>query len=94
MSLLTSNYRPSKRPSVNKVDFWDILFEETTSTWRGPEERYAKVENGRPFPDFYRVTFIDENKQKSSKLFYGETAWSDTERYVYDLGFFNVLGAL
>ena len=86
--------RPSKRPKVSSVKKWDILFEETTSTWRGPELRSVKVECGYPFPDFYRVTFIDENKQKSSKLFYGETAWNDTERYVYDLGFFNVLGAL
>jgi hypothetical protein len=28
------------------------------------------------------------------KLFYGETAWNDTERFVYDLGFRNVLGVL
>ena len=85
---------PSKRPSVNSVRRWDTIFEQTTSTWRGPEERYVKVQQADPYPDYYRVTFIDENKNKSSKLFYGETAWSDTERYVYDLEFFNVSGAL
>ncbi len=94
MSLQMNNYRPSSKPSVKQVSKWDNVFEETTSTWRGPELRSVKVEVGYPFPDFYRVTFIDENKKKSSKLFYGETAWSDTERYVYDLGFFNVSGAL
>lgn len=94
MSLQMSNYRPSSKPSVKQVAKWDIVFENATSTWRGPEERYAKVEVGYPFPDFYRVTFIDENKTKKSKLFYGETAWSDVERYVYDLGFFDVVGMI
>jgi hypothetical protein len=27
-------------------------------------------------------------------LFYGESAWNDTERFVYDLGFSNVLGMI
>jgi hypothetical protein len=94
MMSTTSHYRPSKRPSVNQVQYWDNLFEDAIdATWRGDGHREVTVENGYPFPDFYRVTYTIEGIKKS-KLFYGETAWSDTERFVYDLGFANVLGRL
>ena len=83
---------PSKRPLVKSVEYWDNLYENTVIDWTG-RHVYAKVENGYPFPDFYRVTYsINENKK--SKLFYGESAWNDTERFVYDLGLFDVLGRL
>ena len=83
---------PSKRPSVKSVKYWDNIFEDSTRTWRG-QTVSAKVERGEPFPDFYRVTYIIDGIKKS-KLFYGETSWSDTERFVYDMGLFNVSGRI
>jgi hypothetical protein len=88
----TLHYRPSKRPSVKSVSYWDNIFEDSTQNWKG-QNVSAKVERGEPFPDFYRVTYILDGVKKS-KLFYGETSWSDTERFVYDLGLFNVVGRI
>lgn len=85
-------YRPSKRPKVAQVSRWDKLYENWNTTWKG-QEVWARVENGYPFPDFYRVTYAVDGTRKS-KLFYGETAWNDTERFVYDLGLFDVLGKI
>ena len=87
-----SHYRPSKRPSVKSVNYWDNIFEDSTRTWKG-QTVSAKVERGEPFPDFYRVTYIIDGIKKS-KLFYGETSWSDTERFVYDMGIYNVSGRI
>jgi len=85
--------RPSKRPSVKQVSEWRSLYwDSIDQDWRG-RSMSVNVENGYPFPDFYRVRYTI-NGVKKSKLFYGETAWSDTERFVYDLGFRNVLGAI
>jgi len=39
------------------------------------------------------VTYTIDGAKKS-KLFYGESAWNETERFVYDLGFTNVLGMI
>ena len=89
---ITSQYRPSTRPSVKSVNYWDSIFEDTAKTWKG-QIVSAKVERGDPFPDFYRVTYIIDGIKKS-KLFYGETAWSDTERFVYDMGLFSVQGMI
>ena len=91
-----SHYRPSKRPSVKQVSNWDLLFSESqTNDWRGDGYvGHVEVYNGYPFPDFYKVIWIPINGKKVSKLFYGESAWNDTERFVYDLGFANVLGSL
>ena len=87
-------YRPSKRPKVSQVRIWDILFAESIDlTWRGGNQIFCKVEQGAPFFDFYKVTTITDGVKKS-KLFYGESAWNDAERFVYDLGFHNVLGML
>ena len=88
----TLHYRPSKRPSVKSVSYWDNIFEDTAQTWKG-QNVSATVERGEPFPDFYRVTYTIDGVKKS-KLFYGETAWSDTERFVYDMGIFSVLGMI
>ena len=91
----TYQYRPSKRPSVKSVKSWDIIFQDSVDlTWRGLGIMSVKVENGYPFPDFYRVTTYSNGEKQGSKLFYGETAWSDTERYVYDQGFYKVLGRI
>jgi hypothetical protein len=51
------------------------------------------IEQGYPFPDFYRVTYTIDGVKKS-KLFYGESAWNNTERFVYDLGLYDVHGVL
>ena len=91
-----SQYRPSKRPSVKAVSKWNIVFEDTIdlSFFELNGFRYVMIERGYPFPDFYRVTFFESDSKKSTKLFYGETAHRDTERFVYDLGFRNVWGVL
>ena len=89
---ITSQYRPSKRPSVKQVSQWIIDFEDNIEDWRG-RSIWVVVQNGHPFPDFYRVTYSIDGIKKS-KLFYGESAWNDTERFVYDLGFSNVLGRI
>lgn len=83
-----SHYRPSKRPKVSQVATWDNLYEDETSNWTG-QRVHAKVENGRPFLDFYRVTYTIDGVRKS-KLFYGESAHNDVRRFVYDLGLFSV----
>ena len=88
----TLHYRPSKRPSVKQVKYWDNVYEGSTENWKGNKVS-AKVENGYPFPDFYRVTYTIDGVKKS-KLFYGESAWSETEIFVYDLGLFDVLGRI
>jgi len=90
--------RPSRRPKVSQVSEWDLIFEDSVlDHWRGvSNDCTVQIYNGRPFPDFYKVVvkWHDENKKNTSKLFYGETAWNDTERFVYDLGFHRVLGML
>ena len=88
----TTSLYPSKRPSVKSVKYWDNIFFDSTQNWKG-QSVSAKVERGEPFPDFYRVTYTIDGVKKS-KLFYGETSWSDTERFVYDLGIFSVQGMI
>lgn len=91
----TFQYRPSKRPKVAQVKQWDNIFQDSVDlTWRGLGIMSVKVENGYPFPDFYRVTIFSNGEKKVSKLFYGESAWNETERYVYDQGFYSVLGKI
>ena len=87
-----SQYRPSKRPKVSQVDRWSTVFSDSAQTWKG-QDVWAWVEQGHPFPDFYRVTYTIDGVKKS-KLFYGETAWNKTEMFVYDLGFRGVLGRI
>ena len=87
-----SHYRPSKRPKVSQVECWDTIYRGDTQNWKG-NKVFAIVERGYPFPDFYRVIYTIDGVKKS-KLFYGETAWSDTERFVYDLGLFDVAGRI
>lgn len=87
------NTRPSKRPSVKDVSKWIIEYENTIyADWRG-RTIWVMLEQGYPFPDFYRVTYTIDGVRKS-KLFYGETAWNKTEMFVYDLGFRDILGVL
>ena len=90
MSFMTTH--PSRRPKVGQVSYWDNIFFDSAETWKG-QSVSAKVELGVPYPDFYRVIYTIDGVKKS-KLFYGETAWSDTERFVYDLGIYSVLGMI
>jgi len=87
----TTSLYPSKRPSVKQVKEWDLLFEDSIlDHWRGADnDCTVEVWHGRPFPDFYKVVVKPHaiDKKKYSKLFYGESAWSDVNRFVYDLGF-------
>lgn len=83
---------PSRRPKVSQVSYWDNIFEDTAETWKG-QKVWAKVERGMPFYDFYRITYSIDNTKKSV-LKYGESAWSQTEMFVYDLGIFTVLGRI
>ena len=87
-----SHYRPSKGPKVSQVTDWTTVFSDSAQTWKG-QDVWAWVEQGRPFPDFYRVMYTIDGVKKS-KLFYGETAWNDAERFVYDLGLFDVAGSM
>ena len=87
-----SHYRPSKRPYVKDVSQWRVEYENEGTNWRG-QRVYALIERGWPFYGFYRVTYVIDGVKKS-KLFYGESAWNQTERFVYDLGLFDVLGVL
>lgn len=86
-----SHYRPSKRPSVKQVSEWYRVYQNEIIDWTGASKSVL-VEQGHPFPDFYRVTYRI-NDVKKSKLFYGETAWMDGERFVSDLGFRDVHGS-
>ena len=87
-------YRPSKRPSVKQVTKWYDCYENSIDlSWRGQGQISIKVEEGYPFPDFYRVTYVTDGVKKS-KLFYGESAHNDAERFVYDMGFRDCLGVL
>ena len=91
-------YRPSKRPSVKQVQRWETIYtDEIENDWRGLYGGSVIVQRGYPFPDFYRVKYHvghPESNKWQTKLFYGETAWSDTERFVYDMGFRSVLGMI
>jgi hypothetical protein len=89
-------YRPSKRPSVKQVSEWDTIFtDEIEEDWRGMYGGSVIVQNGRPFPDFYKVKYkMGKDTKWQQKLFYGETAWSDTERFVTDLGFHDFYGVI
>ena len=92
----TWQYRPSKRPSVKSVKEWNTIYiGEIENDWRGAYGGTCIVQNGYPFPDFYKVRYkMGQEKKWSQKLFYGERAWNQTEMFVYDLGFRNVLGMI
>ena len=86
-------YRPSKRPKVSQVSEWHTIFaDEIENDWRGYFGGSVIVQNGRPFPDFYKVKYkIGKDAKWKSKLFYGESAHHEVERFVYDMGFTKVL---
>ena len=94
MSFVTTH--PSKRPSVKSVKEWDCIYWDSIERhWKGDAfNGEIHVYRGEPFPDFYKVIYTPVGGKKVSKLFYGESAWSQTEMFVYDLGFTNVLGRI
>jgi ubiquitin-protein ligase len=90
-------YRPSKRPKVKEVTEWELVYNaRIDSHWRGDAYNGdVEVSVGYPFPDFYKVTTnMGKPNVRTSKLFYGESAHNQTEMYVYDLGFRDVLGRI
>jgi hypothetical protein len=92
MSTVPNNVRPGQRPKVSQVSTWYSEYENSIDlSWRGGSEITIKVEQGYPFPDFYRITTVTDGAKKS-KLFYGESAWSQVNMYVNDLGFYNFIG--
>ena len=93
---MITNYRPSKRPKVSQVSEWNTIYiGEIENDWRGAYGGTCIVQNGYPFPDFYKVRYLmGRDKKWQQKLFYGESAWSQCEMFVYDLGFRDVLGKI
>lgn len=89
-------YRPSKRPSVKQVSNWDCIYWDVIERhWRGDAYNgEVSVFRGEPFPDYYKVVYTPAEGKKVTKYMYGESAWSQTEMFVYDLGFTNVLGRI
>ena len=82
------NRFPSRRPKVSEVKNWRIVSHKVDRTWKVNQPQSVTVERGEPFPDFYRVRHINnETNKKTSKLFYGESAHLEVQRYVSDLGF-------
>lgn len=86
---------PSKRPSVKQVTEWYTVFTDTMDyDWRGLGGGTVIVQNGYPFPDFYKVRYKMGNDTKwQQKLFYGEMAYSNVVRLVSDLGFRTIYSA-
>jgi len=83
------NRFPSRRPKVSEVKNWCIVFSHSVDrTWKVNQPQSVTVERGTPFDDFYRVRHVNhETNKKTSKLFYGESAHFEVQRYVEDLGF-------
>jgi len=83
------NRFPSHRPKVSDVGYWDTVFSHSVDrTWKVNQPQSVTVQRGTPFDDFYRVRHVNhETNKKTSKLFYGESAHFEVQRYVEDLGF-------
>ncbi len=83
------NRFPSHRPKVSDVGYWDtVVAHHVDRTWKINQPQTITVERGTPFDDFYRVRHVNhETNKKTSKLFYGESAHFEVQRYVNDLGF-------
>jgi len=80
--------RPSKRPKVSEVSYWHTVFyKDMEYDRRGLGGGSVIVQNGEPYPDYYKVIFYPAHGKRISKLFYGESAYFDVVRYVNDLGF-------
>lgn len=68
----------SKRPSIN--DFkWDVLYSKSD----GKHSLTVLVAVGEPWT-YFRVQESRYGKKAPQKIFYGETAHMDVERYVHD----------
>ena len=78
---------PSIQPKVSQVSEWrKVRVVNVNNHWKGePFDGTVTVSEGYPFAEFYKVEFVPNKGRKTSKLFFGETSWSDTIRYVYDI---------
>ena len=83
------NRFPSRRPKVSEVKNWCVVFSDSVDrTWKIDQIQSIMVERADPFWDFYRVSYKNHyTGDKTSKLFYGESAHFEVQRYVSDLGF-------
>jgi len=83
------NRFPSRRPKVSEVKNWcEVFHHRVDRTWKINQAQTVTVQRADPFWDFYRVTHVNhETNKKTSKLFYGESAHFEVQRYVSDLGF-------
>ncbi len=75
----------SRKPLVSTSQ-WVLIYESPEFVPFGSKSPHAKVYKDTN-PDnwaFYKVTSPDTRP----KYFYGESAWSDVQRYVVDLGDF------
>jgi hypothetical protein len=68
-----------QRPKVNEVT-WDYFHYNHT-----PEFSYRVMISREHGTDYFKLRYI-KNGQDKIKYFYGETAWMDINRFVYDLG--------
>lgn len=68
----------NKRPSINEYK-WDVLYQKDD----GKNKITVLSAIGEPWT-FFRVKQSKYGTNAPQKIFYGETAWMDVERYVHD----------
>jgi len=66
-----------RKPLVSEVKSWDQMYHSPNN--------HIKIYEANNYYDFYKC----EIKGKRSRLFFGETAWTDVQRYALDNGDFN-----
>ena len=85
---------PSKRPKVSQATWRTVFTEEMEYDRKGLYGGVVVVQLGDPYPDYYRViSYMGKPVTKTSKLFFGESAYFAMCRYVGDLGFPRIYSA-
>jgi hypothetical protein len=70
----------SKRPSIKDYT-WNEIYSKTDS--EGKHSLVVLGTNDEPY-SFFRVQESRYGNKAPQKIFYGETAWMDVQRYVHD----------
>jgi hypothetical protein len=70
----------SKRPSIKDYT-WNEIYSKTDS--EGKHSMVILGTNDEPY-SFFRVQESRYGNKAPQKIFYGETAWMDVQRYVHD----------
>lgn len=70
-----------RKPRVNDVNKW-YWTTWNTNDYDGLKEVAVGVADN--YPDYYKVLISKSGKAERPKYFYGESAWSDVNRYVND----------